>query len=266
MEKIEVKGKHIHFVGGCGGIGSVSVKSLLEEGAKVSISTLPNGKNIEQSRKIFEKASQKNDAEFKIIEADITVEKDITRLLKESEKAFGTIDHLVLAAGVSHLGKLLDVTRKEWDLLFDTNVWGILRTIQKAVPRLKKGAKIIVFGSDVGLGKPSHDIPLYSISKTALHSIITLLSQELPEKGISINGIAPYNTPPGMRKVYSIVDGKMICEPEDPNTPDWGNLPPTGKFIDTATIARTILYLLETNSDINGTIIPITGGYGLTVS
>jgi 3-oxoacyl-[acyl-carrier protein] reductase len=261
-----LKGKHILFVGGCGGIGGTTVEHLLKEDLKVSVTTLPEGNYTKKYRKTFRNAIKDTDSEFSIIEADITIEKDIKRQISEAEKTFGSIDHLIITAGVSHLGKLLDVTREEWDLVFETNVWGTLRTIQETVPHLSEGAKIIVLGSDVGLGKPSHDIPLYSISKTALHSIITLLSQELPEKDISINGIAPYNTPPGMRNVYSKKNGELICEAEDPSTPDWGNLPPTGKFIDADTIAQTILCLLKVNSDLNGTIVPITGGYGLTIS
>jgi NAD(P)-dependent dehydrogenase (short-subunit alcohol dehydrogenase family) len=266
--KSELRGKHILFIGGCGGIGSVASRSLLQEGANLSITTLPDNPNNNAKRSFFEKTvkESQSSAKFQIIETDITIDEHLRRLINTAEETLGIIDHLVITAGVSHLGKLLDVSREEWDLVFDTNVWGVLHSIQEITPHLKKGAKIVVIGSDVGLGKPSHDIPLYSISKGALHSIIMLLAQELPERGISICGIAPYNTPPGMSKVYRKKDGRLLCEAENCNTPDWGNLPPTGRFIDVETLARTIVFLLQASEDFNGTIIPITGGYGLTVS
>jgi len=266
--KNDLKGKNILFIGGCGGIGKIASRLLLQEGVNLSITTLPDNPNIDENKKFFEKIIQESHslAKFQIIKTDITIPDHLTRLIKTAKETFGNIDHLVITAGVSHLGKLLDVSREEWDLVFDTNVWGVLHAIQEIAPHLEKGAKIVVIGSDVGLGKPSHDIPLYSISKVALHSIIMLLAQELPERGISICGIAPYNTPPGMRIVYRKEDDKLLCEPEDCNTPDWGNLPPTGKFIDVETLAKTIFFLLQASEDFNGTIIPITGGYGLTVS
>jgi len=252
---MKTKNRHIMIVGGCGGMGIHIAQKLLNESTNLSLTTLPNT--------VCDKfKSTKN---VSIIEADVTKESDDKNQFKKAIKKFGKIDHLIITVGVSHLGKLLDVGREEWDIIMNTNVWGILRTIQESVHYLKKGAKIVVIGSDVGF-KPSHDIPLYSISKIALHSIITLLSQELPKFNISISGIAPYNTPPGMKRVFSKRKDKLICEPEDCNTPDWGNLPPTGRFIDVNTIANTVNFLLDSSNDYNGTIIPITGGYGMTIS
>ncbi|MBU1132835.1 SDR family oxidoreductase [Patescibacteria group bacterium] len=267
MKQEALKDKHVLFIGGCGGIGKPTVVKLLLEGAKVSITSPVIGKLTDEAKGLFENTIKENGfGDFHIIEADITKESDLTRQVKEAQSKFGNIDHLVIMAGVSHLGKMLDVTREEWDLIMDVNAWGVFRTIQESYKHLEKGANIVVVGSDVGLGKPSHDIPLYSVSKATLHSILQLLSQELPEYGISVSGIAPYNTPPGMKRVYQQVKERLLCEPEDCETPDWGNLPPTGKFIEGNSLAELVSFLLKTSGDFNGSIIPVTGGYGYTVS
>lgn len=267
MKNESLKNKHILFIGGCGGIGKPTAVELLTEGAKLSITTVEFNKATEDAKEIFENTvKDKGSGDFHIIEADITNELDLAKQVKEAQSKFGDIDHLVIMAGVSHLGTILDVSRKEWDLIMNVNVWGVFRAIQETYRHLRKDSNIVVIGSDVGLGRPSHDIPLYSISKTALHSIILLLSQELPKFGISISGIAPYNTPPGMKYVYQQINNSLICEPEDCQTPDWGNLPPTGKFIEGTSLAKLTSFLLKTNGDFNGSIIPVTAGYGYTVS
>jgi NAD(P)-dependent dehydrogenase (short-subunit alcohol dehydrogenase family) len=258
-------GQHIVYIGGSGGMGMPTSKSLLKKGANLTITTLPNRPDIATIDRSFQEIASQTNSKVQIIELDITKGNQIKEMLEKAEKSFGKIDKLIIAAGVSHLGSLLDVSRDEWDAIMDVNVWGILQTVQMAVPYFNKGARIVVFGSDVGF-KPSHDIPLYSISKIALHTIVVLLAQELAKLGFSISGLAPYNTPPGMKWVYKKVDGKLVCGPEDCDTPDWGNLPPTGSFIDLQTIMKTVDYLLDSSHDLNGTIIPITGGYGMTVS
>lgn len=267
MQRTTLKGKHILFIGGCGGIGKPTVLKLLSEGANVSVTAPVIDQAVNEAIAFFtDNTKDGNFGSFHIIEADITRDADLTKQIEEANNKFGEIDHLVVMAGISHLGKMLDIERKEWDLIMDVNVWGVFRAIQKTYKHLKEGANIVVVGSDVGLGKPSHDIPLYSVSKAALHSVIQLLSQELPEYKISISGIAPYNTPPGMRRVYEQVKGKLVCKPEDCETPDWGNLPPTGRFIEGNSLAELTSFLLKSNGDFNGSIIPVTGGYGYTVS
>ena len=83
-----------------------------------------------------------------------------------------------------------DLSEEELDTTLKVNVYAYLRLARAAVPRMKAGSSIIATGSIVGL-QGSGRLPDYGATKGAIHTITKSLAEELVEKGIRVNCVAP---------------------------------------------------------------------------
>lgn len=90
------------------------------------------------------------------IRADTTSLTDIDRLYEQVKADTGRIDVLFANAGFYELGRFGEVTENHLDQIFNTNVRGLLFTVQKALPLLSSGASVILTGSIAAIkGFPS---------------------------------------------------------------------------------------------------------------
>ena len=96
-------------------------------------------------------------------------------------------------ADIAHQNRkknLEDVTDEEFDRTFKTNVYAYFRLVQAALPHLRRGASIIVTGSETGFEGPEM-LPDYSATKGAIHTLTKSLAKMLAERGIRVNCVAP---------------------------------------------------------------------------
>jgi NAD(P)-dependent dehydrogenase (short-subunit alcohol dehydrogenase family) len=106
-------------------------------------------------------------------------------------KAFGRLDILVNnAAFQEHAESLEDITDERLEETLHTNIGGYVYMARAALPHLKQGASIINTGSVVGL-KGSAQLLDYATTKGAIHAFTKSLAQNLLEKGIRVNAVAP---------------------------------------------------------------------------
>ncbi|OYU74021.1 MAG: NAD(P)-dependent oxidoreductase, partial [Alphaproteobacteria bacterium PA3] len=106
-------------------------------------------------------------------------------------RKFGQIDILVNNAGEQHPDKdVTKISRKQLKRTFQTNVYGMFYMVQAAMPYLQKGAAIINCTS-VTMYQGAEELLDYSATKGAITAFTRSLSQNLAEKGIRVNGVAP---------------------------------------------------------------------------
>ena len=102
----------------------------------------------------------------------------------------GRIDILFANAGVAELAPLGQITEEHFDRIFDTNVKGMLFTVQKALPLIPDGASIILNASIVAsTGSPAFSV--YSATKAAIRSFARTWIIDLKERKIRVNAISP---------------------------------------------------------------------------
>ena len=89
-----------------------------------------------------------------------------------------------------HQESLDELTDEQWDRTFKTNIYGYFRVTKARCPHLKKGSAIINTGSITGLEGSKHLLD-YSATKGAIHAFTKSLAQNLVEKGIRVNCVAP---------------------------------------------------------------------------
>jgi NAD(P)-dependent dehydrogenase (short-subunit alcohol dehydrogenase family) len=113
------------------------------------------------------------------------------RAVEKTVATFGHLDILVNnAAYQRNQDSLADIDDAQLKRTFETNIFGYFYMARAALPHLREGAAIINVGSITGLEGSKHLLD-YSATKGAIHAFTKSLAQNLVEKGIRVNCIAP---------------------------------------------------------------------------
>lgn len=136
-----------------------------------------------------------------LIQADISREDDIVRMVGTAVEDLGGLDGLVLNVGIGVGGLGLgSVKADEWDAVLGVNLRGPMLCCREALPVLAEGSSIIFISSIAGLVAGSR-LPAYDASKAALGGLMRHVALEGSRKGVRANVIAPglVDTPLGRR-------------------------------------------------------------------
>lgn len=184
----KLDGKRALVTGGDSGIGRAVAVMFAREGADVAIVYLSvEQSDAEETGRVIEKAGRR----ALLIAGDVTDPAFCREAVGETVRELGGLDILVNNAAYQNRQKGLDeVTEEQWDLTFRTNIYGYFYMAKAALPHLKRGAAIINTGSITGL-QGSKELLDYSATKGAIHAFTKSLAQNLVEKGIRVNCVAP---------------------------------------------------------------------------
>ena len=184
----KLQGKVALITGGDSGIGRAVAVLYAREGADVAIVYLPQEQSdADETRRAVEAEGR----QALLIPGDLTEPKFCHDAVEQTVRKFGKLDILVNnAAFQQHQAGLEELTDEQWDHTFKTNIYGYFRMAKAALPHLKPGSAIINTGSETGL-QGSKELLDYSATKGAIHAFTKSLAQNLIEKGIRVNCVAP---------------------------------------------------------------------------
>ncbi|HVG35598.1 MAG TPA: SDR family oxidoreductase [Pyrinomonadaceae bacterium] len=176
------------ITGGDSGIGRAVAVLFAREGADVSIVYLPEEQSdAEETGRAVEGEGRR----ALLLPGDVRQSDFCQRAVQQTHTEFGRLDILVNnAAFQQHQEKLEDVTEEQWDRTFKTNIYGYFFMTKAALAFLKKGSAILNTGSITGL-EGSKELLDYSATKGAIHAFTKSLAQNLVERGIRVNCVAP---------------------------------------------------------------------------
>jgi NAD(P)-dependent dehydrogenase (short-subunit alcohol dehydrogenase family) len=125
------------------------------------------------------------------VQADVSVEADVARMVAEAAGALGGLDGLVLnvGIGVGALG-LASVVASEWDQTLAVNLRGAVLACREALPALANGSPIVFISSIAGL-RPGSRLVAYDASKAALGGLMRHVALEGARRGIRANVVCP---------------------------------------------------------------------------
>jgi NAD(P)-dependent dehydrogenase (short-subunit alcohol dehydrogenase family) len=178
----KLEGKIALVTGGTSGIGLATAKRLTNEGAHVFIT----------GRRDAELAAAVNEMGMNVtaVQGDVSKLGDLDRLFAQIKQEKGKLDIVFANAGTAKYGTIGEITEELYDSIFETNVKGLLFTVQKALPLLPDGAAIILNASIVASkGLPSNSV--YSATKAAVRSFARTWTTDLRARRIRVNAVSP---------------------------------------------------------------------------
>lgn len=183
----KLQGKKAVISGGDSGIGQAVAVHFAREGADVAIIYKESDDDARETKKLVEKEGQK----CLLIKGDLTRKAFRTKCADKIKTAWKKLDILVNNAGIhtskSSLEKISDEQIQE---TFDTNIISMISFTRNFLPMMGKGGRIICTTSVTAYRGSDHLID-YAATKGAVLSFIRSLADNLAEKEILVNGIAP---------------------------------------------------------------------------
>ncbi len=216
-----LKDKVAIVTGGDSGIGRAVCALFAREGADVAIVYLDNRSDAVATAAIVEGEGRRAIA----IKADISKVKSGEKIVAQTVATLGRLDILVNNAGEQHpADDIRDISPEQLQQTFATNIFGMFYLVQAALPHLEKGAAIVNCTS-VTMYQGAGGLLDYSATKGAITAFTRSLSENLVEKGIRVNAVAPGPiwTPLNPRggapaeKVATFGEGTPMKRPGEPN-------------------------------------------------
>ena len=195
---IDLKGKNALVTGASSGLGAQFAKSLASAGATVILAARRMDRLTELQAEI-----EASGGKAQVVGLDVTNQSSIDAAIQKITAEVGPIDILVNNSGVSTTQRLVDVTEKDYDFVFDTNTRGAFFVGQAVAKQMISRAKtaqdagkeapaqrIINIASVAGL-KVLSQIGIYCMSKAATVQMTKAMALEWGRYGINVNAICP---------------------------------------------------------------------------
>jgi NAD(P)-dependent dehydrogenase (short-subunit alcohol dehydrogenase family) len=176
------------ITGGDSGIGRAVAVLFAREGADVGLVYLPEEQSdAEETRAAVEREGRR----ALLIPGDVRDARFCREAVGRTIEEFGKLDILVNnAAFQQHQKTIEDVSDEQFDRTFRTNIYGYFYMAKAALAHMTEGACIINTGSITGL-EGSKELLDYSATKGAIHAFTKSLAQNLVERRIRVNCVAP---------------------------------------------------------------------------
>ncbi|SIS54666.1 SDR family oxidoreductase [Salimicrobium flavidum] len=183
----KLEGKVALITGGDSGIGRSVAIGYAKEGADVAISYLEEEEDAKETERLVKAEGQK----ALLLPGDVGDERLCQDLVDKTMSEFGKLDILVNNAGEQHpTDDLLNISSEQLEQTFRTNVFSMFYLTKAAIPHMKEGSSIINTASiNPYTGNP--ELVDYTSSKGAVVAFTRSMAQQLADKGIRVNGVAP---------------------------------------------------------------------------
>jgi NAD(P)-dependent dehydrogenase (short-subunit alcohol dehydrogenase family) len=176
------------ITGGDSGIGRAVAVLYAREGADLALVFLPAEKRDAQETA---RAVEAEGRRCLLIAGDVKDPKFCRSAVEQTVEEFGHLDILVNnAAFQQHQESIEDISEEQWENTFRTNIFGYFHMAKAALSHMKPGSAIVNTGSITGL-QGSKELLDYASTKGAIHAFTKSLAQNLVEKKIRVNCVAP---------------------------------------------------------------------------
>ena len=183
-----IKGRRAIVTGGGSGIGYETARLFLEEGVRVLIA----GRTKEKIEKARDALAAKTGGEVHAVQADMTREADITRMVETAKEKLGGVDILVNNAGTMYSGRFAVLDDNELKNQLETKLFGFMRAIRLVYPMMKAQKWGRIVNTIGGAGKEPDPYMFGSgMTNSALLNLTKSLSTEFGEDNVLVNAICP---------------------------------------------------------------------------
>jgi NAD(P)-dependent dehydrogenase (short-subunit alcohol dehydrogenase family) len=183
----KLKGMAALITGGDSGIGRAVAVLFAREGADVAIVYLSEDEDAEETWRAVEAEGRR----AILIPGDVTNSAFCLDAVARTVQEFGRLDILVNnAAFQEHAASLEDISDEQLEQTFHTNIFGYFYMARAALPHMGERSSIINTGSVTGI-EGSKKLLDYASTKGAIHAFTKSLAQNVVDRGIRVNCVAP---------------------------------------------------------------------------
>jgi tetrahydroxynaphthalene reductase len=251
-------GKVALITGSSRGLGRQHALELASRGADIVI----NYSSSPAAAEVVVSAIKAMGQQAIAIQADVSKPASIEKLFSEAYAHFKHIDIVVSNSGVESFGHISEITPEEFERVFSVNTRGQLLVAQQAYKYLTPEGRLVMSSSVSAQAKTVKNHALYSGSKAAVEAFVRCLAQDMGDKKITVNCLAPGGVKTDM---YVEAARKYM-----PNAENWSdeqvdkavrNLSPLARVGVTEDISRVLAFLVsEDGGWMNGQVVTISGG------
>ena len=246
----KLDGRRALITGGDSGIGRAVAVLFAREGADIAINYLPEEQGDADETKRAIEAEKRTCIQ---LPGDLSDGRFCRELVERTIDELGGLDILVSNAAHQNRKQLDELSFEEFDRTFKTNVYAYYHLTKAAVPYLAPGSAIIATSSATGF-RGSEELPDYSATKGAINQYTKVLAQQLVDKAIRVNAVAPGPvwTP------LNAADEGMTPE----KVAEFGKQTPLQRPAQPEEIAPAYVFFASAadSSYITGIVLPVMGG------
>jgi len=243
----KLKGKTAIITGGDSGIGRSVSLYFAKEGADVAIVYLNEHEDANKTKDMVENEGVR----CMLLAGDVGDSSFCREIVDKVKSEFGKIDILVNNAAEQHVKEsLLDISDEQLEKTFRTNIFSMFYLTKAVLPHLSKGSSIINTASITAYqGNPQ--LIDYSSTKGAIVSFTRALANNIADKGIRVNGVAP--GPIWTPLIPATFPAEKVKE--------FGKNAPLGRAGQPSELAPAYVYLASDDSSyVSGQVIHVNGG------
>jgi short-subunit dehydrogenase len=210
-------GKVVLITGASSGIGAALAREFARRGAAVALAA----RRVDRLQSLAAELARAGGRAL-VLACDVTREGDLEAAVAAARAELGRIDVAVANAGFGVAGPVSRLTLEDFRRQFETNVFGVLRTVYATVPELEKTrGTLVIIGSVSGhVGTPGASA--YAMSKFAVRGLAQSLGHELRPRGVAVVLVSPGFV---VSEIHE-VDNRGVRHPGAKHrVPDWLRVP-----------------------------------------
>jgi short-subunit dehydrogenase len=221
------EGKAVLITGASSGIGEELAWQLGHAGAQLTLTA----RRTHLLDALAQRIAASGNPQPLVVQCDVTRDGDVDGAVAEATRRWGKLDVVIANAGFGVVGPLRDLSVDDYRRQFETNVFGVVRTVRAALPEIEKTrGRVVIMGSVAGWTATPNSSP-YAMSKFAVRALADAIAPELALSGVRVTLISPGFVASDIRRVDN--QGTLHAEAAEP-VPRWLVMP-------TGTAARQIL-------------------------
>ncbi|AUX09465.1 3-oxoacyl-[acyl-carrier protein] reductase [Halalkaliarchaeum desulfuricum] len=242
------------------GLGYASAMALVREGCHVVI----NGRNETRLREAAERLREEATGDARVVpmQGDLTDTADIQRLVEETVREFGRLDHLVTSAGGPPSGPFLETTDQEWEEAYELLVMSVVRLVRAAADDLRAddGGTIVTITSRT-VKEAIDSLVLSNSVRMGVIGLEKTLSREFAPE-VRCNAVLPgSHETDRIRELVEQAVERGEYDSYEEGLAARGSEVPLERIGDPIELGNTVAFLSSPKSGyINGAAIPIDGG------
>lgn len=235
--------RNVLITGGSRGIGAAVVRKFAAAGDRVYFTYLHSE---EKARALATETGAT------ALRADAACREDTEAAIRQAEGEGGVLDVLVLNAGISHVGMIMDTGDEDFRRVMETNVYGPFAAMRAALPGMfwRRSGCIVTISSIWGQRGASCEA-VYSASKAAVIALTQAAALEAAGAGVRVNCVAPGAIDTEMNDHLPKAEKDALSEEI-----------PLGRMGTPEEVADVIFFLCGDGARyITGNVIPVNGGW-----